>query len=283
MKSAFVGAIKLLRVPYWLMTGGISSLTAFALHQGTIDFTSYTLIFFSMAFISSGGFALNDFFDKETDVINKPNRPIPSGEISPKTALAFSVFFFLFGLSLAFALNWVCFLILVIDSALLILYSPYIKRTSGAISNILISGLIGTAFLYGEAAIYHTVGMASLSLYPISLGHMGGGALRDILSLEGDSKVGYPTLPQKVGVNTSMKIAGSFFAVTALLSPLPFFLQIFGWAYLLCITVWSIILLYSSFRLFTVPSSIENVRKYERLVTMSMVFVPLALVIEGIL
>ena len=35
-----------------------------------------------MAFITSAGFSINDYFDRESDAIIKPKRPIPSGLFS---------------------------------------------------------------------------------------------------------------------------------------------------------------------------------------------------------
>jgi hypothetical protein len=44
--------------------------------------------------------------------------------------------------------------------------------------------------------------------------------------------------------------------------------------------VWSIILIYSSIRIITSASTPAKVRKYERIVTMSMILLPLALIVE---
>jgi hypothetical protein len=52
--------------------------------------------------------------------------------------------------------------------------------------------------------------------------------------------------------------------------------------YLPLIMVWSILLIYSSIRLITSASSIQKVRKYERLITMSMMLLPLSLIIEAL-
>ena len=83
------GLIALLRLPYWLMTGGLSLLTAFAifaLSKNPLSLSPETavLIFFSMAFITSAGFAINDYFDRESDAVIQPKRPIPSGALSLK-------------------------------------------------------------------------------------------------------------------------------------------------------------------------------------------------------
>ena len=279
------GLIALLRLPYWLMTGGLSVLTAFAITKSMIIPQTIVLIFFSMAFITSAGFAINDYFDRESDSVIKPRRPIPSGALSLKQVIAISGVLFALGLIMAAYINWLSFAIIAADSLLLLIYSTLVKRKSGFVANVLIGILTGTAFMYGQATISlpPIVNLVSLSLYPIAFGTIGGNVLRDILSAEGDSKVGYPTLPQKVGASKSAKVAAVFFVLTAVFAPLPYFIGSFTAYYLPLILLWSLLLVYSSVRLATSASTVLNVRKYERLVTMSMILLPLALIVEATL
>ena len=282
-KTPAKGLIALLRLPYWLMTGGLSLLTAFAITKELLDFETVLLIFFSMAFITSAGFSLNDYFDRESDAVIKPKRPIPSGALSLKQVVAISAFLFSLGLFLAFLVNPLSLVILTVDSILLIVYSAFVKRKSGFAANVLVGILVGTAFLYGEATVPpYTISLVSLSLYPIACGTIGGNVLRDILSLEGDSRVGYPTLPQKIGNANSVKVAAFFFAATGLLAPLPYALGTFTVYYLPFMLLWSALLIYSSIRLAVSAQAVGNVRKYERLITMSMILLPLSLIIEAL-
>jgi geranylgeranylglycerol-phosphate geranylgeranyltransferase len=283
-KPSFKAIVSLLRLPYWMMTGGLSLITAFAVSKETLGPQAILLIFFSMAFITSAGFALNDYFDRESDAVIKPKRPIPSGAFSLKQVIIISTLLFAVGLTLGLLISQLSFAILLVDSALLIVYSAYIKRKSGLAANILVGLLVGTAFLYGEAALppSNTVTLISLSLYPICFGTIGGNILRDILSIEGDSKVGYPTLPQLVGNKGSTMAAAIFFSATAILAPLPYFLGFFSAYYVVLIFLWSAILLYSSIRLVASPPTVENVRKYERLITRSMILLILALILEAL-
>jgi geranylgeranylglycerol-phosphate geranylgeranyltransferase len=281
------GLIALLRLPYWLMTGGLSLLTAFAITKDPLSISIQTalLIFFSMAFITSAGFAINDYFDRESDAVIKPKRPIPAGALSLKQVVAISGVLFAVGLGLTYWLPPLSFIILAVDSIVLLFYSYLVKKKSGFIANIVVGILTGTAFLFGQAAISGTVTLISLSLYPIAFGTIGGNVLRDVLSVEGDSKVGYPTLPQKVGTPTSVKVAALFFLLTGLLAPLPslpYFADHFTIYYLPLILLWSVLLIYSSARLITSSSTVQNIRKYERIVTMSMILLPLALIIEAL-
>jgi geranylgeranylglycerol-phosphate geranylgeranyltransferase len=278
------GLIALLRLPYWLMTGGLSLLTAFAITKDPLSLSIQTilLIFFSMAFITSAGFAINDYFDRESDAVIKPKRPIPSGALSLKQVVAISGILFAVGLIMSYFINWLSFAIIAADSLLLLLYSYLVKRKSGFVANVLVGILTGTAFMYGEATVFNNVSLISFSLYPIAFGTIGGNVLRDILSMEGDSKVGYPTLPQKIGSVSAAKVGALFFLLTGLLAPLPYFIGKFTIYYLPLILLWSILLIYSSIRLTTSASTIQNVRKYERIVTMTMILLPLALIVEAI-
>ena len=262
------------------MTGGLATLVALALKSPNTNPQTIALTFFSMAFTASAGFSINDYFDRESDAVIKPNRPIPAGDLSPSFAAATSAILFSAALIQAYLLNWTCFLIILIDSLLLILYSSFIKRVSGFASNILVGALIGTAFLYGEAAGYGKITTSSLSLYPVCLGSIGGNVLRDVLSMDGDRKVGYSTLPLKVGVRRSVEVASLFFILCVLLAPLPFILQVFGVGYLVLICLWSLLILYSSIRLLKSDTSLEAIRRNERLLTMSMILLIIALLVE---
>src|SRR4030067_2804667 len=147
------GLIALLRLPYWLMTGGLALLTSLAITKGAMDLQTVLLTFFSMAFITSAGFALNDYFDKESDAIIKPKRPIPSGALSLKQVVAISLLLFVIGLRFCALINQLSLLILMVDSILLIIYSAFVKRKSGFAANVLVGILVGTAFVYGEAPV----------------------------------------------------------------------------------------------------------------------------------
>ncbi|MGD6806232.1 MAG: UbiA family prenyltransferase [Candidatus Bathyarchaeia archaeon] len=291
--SPIRGLVALLRLPYWLMTGGLSVLTAFAILKGNfadiptllgpMDVAVVALLtFFSLSFTASGGFAINDYYDRLSDAVIKPKRPIPSGALSKKQAVAVSAVFFALGLVISALINWLSFTIILIDSLLLLVYSYLIKRKSGFAANLLMGVLTGTAFLYGQATATNTVSLISWSLYPIAFGTIGGNVLRDIFSVEGDAKVGYPTLPQKIGNISAAKVGGVFFLLTGVLAPLPYLIGEFTVYYLPFILLWSVLLIYSALRLFTSATSIASIHKYERIVTMSMMLLPLALIVEGI-
>jgi 4-hydroxybenzoate polyprenyltransferase len=58
---------------------------------------------FSSAFLYASGMVWNDYFDAKIDAIERPERPIPSGKISPENAAIFAAI--LMTLGIAFALS----------------------------------------------------------------------------------------------------------------------------------------------------------------------------------
>jgi geranylgeranylglycerol-phosphate geranylgeranyltransferase len=263
------------------MTGGLSVLTMFTLHRGVPDFSLLGLVILSTICISSGGFAFNDYIDQESDAIVKKNRPIPSQNLAPWHALLVSIVIFTIGILASLKINWLCFGLAFMDTVLLVAYSAYVKKQAGFLGSFLMGFLIGTSFVYGEAALSGVITYTSFSLSFMSMGSIGGNILRDVLSLEGDLKAGYATLAAKRGPKFATKVGAIFFLLNAIASPIPWLVGAVGYAYLIPTIIWDIILVVSSFLLLRKPD-IEAVRKSERLVTRTMILIPIALILGAL-
>jgi 4-hydroxybenzoate polyprenyltransferase len=72
----------------------------------------------------------------------------------------------------------------------------------------------------------------------IAGGAIGLNVLKDISTLEGDLKVGYPTLAAKRGIRVAAIVGALFLLLSAIMSPLPFFVGVVSVAYLFPIAVW---------------------------------------------
>jgi 4-hydroxybenzoate polyprenyltransferase len=281
LKRRLKAVIMLLRPPYWLMTGGLSVLTIFTLQRGLPETNLLALVVLSAICISSGGFAFNDYVYQESDVIVKSNRPIPSKIIAPWEALLTSIVLFGIGLFAAQRINWLCFALALMDTVLLVAYSTIIKKSAGFFGSFLMGFLIGTSFVYGEAALSGVITITSFSLSFMSMGSIGGNILRDVLSLEGDLKAGYATLAAKRGPKFATKVGAVFFLFNAIASPIPYLVDAVGYAYLIPIIAWDIILVIAGVALLK-NSDIEVVKKQERLVTRTMILIPIALILGAL-
>jgi 4-hydroxybenzoate polyprenyltransferase len=168
------------------------------------------------------------------------------------------------------------------DTILLVAYSQIIKKFVGVIGSFLMGLLIGTSFIYGEAALFNTITITSFSLSFMSMGSIGGNILRDVLSLEGDKKSGYTTLAAKRGIKFATKVGAVFFLLNVLGSPVPYLVDAVSFAYLIPIIIWDIILVISSVSLLK-SQDISSVKKNERLVTRTMILIPIALIAGALL
>lgn len=117
----------------------------------------------TLAFGGAGGAAINDYFDRDSDAITHPDRPIPSHQISPATALQFSVLTFIVGLGLSIAINPLVLGIVGLNITLFTLYPRFIKRLSGFLSNLVMGYLGASIALFAEAVVVQTISFSSLS------------------------------------------------------------------------------------------------------------------------
>ena len=101
--------------------------------------------------------------------------------------------------------------------------------------------------------------------------------MRDVLSLQGDLKAGYATLAAKRGPEFAIKVGAVFFLLNAIGSPIPYLVDAVGYGYLIPIIIWNIILVVSGVSLLR-NQDIEVLKKHERLVTRTMVLIPIALI-----
>lgn len=106
--------------------------------------------------LTAASMAINDYYDRQTDAINEPNRPIPSGAVKPEGALILASFLTLIGFLSAYLTNMYCFLAAVIAWVVLATYTTIGKR-SGLPGNFLVSVCVAIPFVYGSVAIVDAV------------------------------------------------------------------------------------------------------------------------------
>jgi geranylgeranylglycerol-phosphate geranylgeranyltransferase len=154
------------------------------------------------AIATAGGNAVNDYVDRDIDRRNRPGRPIPSGAVAPRTALAAAAALFVVAAGLALQLPRPAVAIAVGNVALLATYTSVFKRLPG-VGNAVVAWLTGSAFLFGAAE-----------------------------DVEGDRAEGVRTLPTVVGRRRAVALAAVVLAAAVVASPLPYVDGTLGPAYL---------------------------------------------------
>jgi len=183
----------------------------------------------SAALILGGGNTLNDYFDVDTDKTNKPWRPIPSGKISMSDAFMLAIVFFMIGIGIANRINKSCMVLAILNTILLIVYAKYSKRLL-LLSNVTISYLVASVFIYGAFSTINNEQLASGNLLLISilvccsfLMTFSREIIKDIEDIEGDTKIYAKSLPIVIGVKKSNLVAVTIGISAVLLSVVPIF------------------------------------------------------------
>jgi geranylgeranylglycerol-phosphate geranylgeranyltransferase len=176
---------------------------------------------------------INDYFDADIDRINKPDRPIPSGQISGKTAFNTAMIEFVFGVLLAIFINLPAFLLALIFSILLYLYSYKLKKIA-LLGNLTVSLATASAFICGGVAVsrvYETVIPATFAFFY----HFGREIIKDIQDIKGDLQHHAKTFPIVYGIKASLYLTTASYLFLMMITYLPFALDIYSYKYFLII------------------------------------------------
>ncbi|MCC7558850.1 MAG: UbiA family prenyltransferase [Methanobacterium sp.] len=238
------------------------------------QFTFEVLMAAVVVFIVTGaGNSINDYFDHKIDAINKPERPIPSGRISLKTALIYSLSLFLVGIILAFSINFLLGMIAFLSSILMVFYARDLK-TKCLIGNLSISFLTGFCFVFGGIAVGQIMVSIYLGFYAFLM-TMAREIVKDMEDMEGDREEGATTLPLVYGTRTSSIIAAFFMIIASITSPVLYLVGIFNLFYLIILIVAIVVFISSAISILK-DQSLENTGKISKKIKMGMGIVFLA-------
>ena len=164
----------------------------------------------------------NDWFDREVDRINEPERPTAANMLAPATVLGIALALAVAALALAASLGTTVLYLSLGGLALALAYSApplRLKARSGWIANAACAfAYEGFAWVAGAAIFGHiTTGTLVLaSLY--SLGSHGLMTLNDFKSYEGDKRLGLRSLPVMLGLDGALRAAFAFIDVFQVLA-----------------------------------------------------------------
>lgn len=154
---------------------------------------------------AAGGYIINDCADVTIDRINKPHRPLPTGELSVRLATLMYICLFISGLLFSLINQWL--LLLTVGSILaLVAYAKKLKGTplTGNLTVALLSAasFISLRLLCSKVdnALYELALFAGLT-------HFLREQVKCLEDVEGDRLMGCSTLPIMAGVPTAKRVA----------------------------------------------------------------------------
>lgn len=247
------GFFEIARIPNCFMMGFAVIIGMFMSLGAAIPIYSAMVGFLVGFILVAGSMAINDILDEEIDVINSPNRPIPSGRVSKTEAAVFAAIMLPIGLSLAFIMSVLNLLIAIVAVCLMLYYNRFGKKT-GLPGNAVVSANLAIPFLFGGAVggIAPIVCVFALLAF---LAGMGREVIKGIADIPGDSRRGVRTLAVTKGAGIASKSGATFFVAAVLLSAIPIVLSMVSWLYLPIVLICDAGFLYSAYSIVKNPSS----------------------------
>ncbi len=184
-------------------------------------------------FIAAAGNIINDYYDFEIDKINRPDRPLVSGEISKRTAIKYYITLNGLGFFFAGYVSLSVLAIVLITASLLFIYSSKLKRIPLA-GNLLVAFLTGFVFIYAGIAAGNAAG-GVIPFFFAFLINLARELIKDIEDYEGDSVNKIKTMPIVKGIPFTKKIVSTLILLLIIFSPLPYFFFNYNFEFLLLI------------------------------------------------
>jgi geranylgeranylglycerol-phosphate geranylgeranyltransferase len=192
--------------------------------------------------------AWNDYIDIEIDRVNKPERPLPSGQVSPRGALIFFVAGAALSLVVAAAVSRQAFMIALGSNVLLYLYSWRLKCTV-LMGNAAVATIIALCFIFGGVAagnIRPVLPMAATAFFSI----MAREILKTMADYHGDLQQNCRTIAIVWGCKTARAFMIIFLGIAAVVMLGAYFVEQYSPVYLFII----LLCIYPTFAYITVQS-----------------------------
>ncbi|MCH6160762.1 UbiA family prenyltransferase [Streptomyces marispadix] len=204
--------------PYTLAYPGLVGLTGAALSSGdagTEGPATMGRLLVAWAAPTLGwvsGHYLGDWFDRALDAISKPQRPLPSGRLSPRTALVCGVGCAVAAAVAAASVNWRTVVLFGVAMLGIVAYSRLLKGR-GLTGNAVRGALTATTVVFGAMTVTDLPSWQVLlfagAFFAQDTASNLVGALRDV---EGDRRGGCLTLPVRRGVRAAVRTAAALHA-----------------------------------------------------------------------
>lgn len=207
---------------------------------------------FAVFFAMSGGNVINDYFDYKIDLINKPQRPIPSGRISLKNAKNYAYVLFIiaaiFGFLISYLANTAIPCIIVLFSDIILYLYAYKLKSTPLLGNLTVGFMTGLCFIFGgytfnNPEIIHISYILGFFAFIMTTARE---ITKDVEDIKGDEAEGAKTFPILYGSKLSAAIIFILIIIDCGLCPLLYINHIFNINYLIIIIIAALVFIYSA-------------------------------------
>jgi len=183
--------------------------------------------------LASFGNILNDVIDIPIDRINKPERALPTGNVSISQATAMAAAAVTAGMVCAAFTGPETFMAAGAISVALAAYNMWLKRIP-LLGNAVIGMLTASTFVYGGLPIGHIREMLYPALFAFAVNFIRE-LVKDIEDIEGDRAIGISTYPAVAGVVAAERLAAVLAFFLAASTSIPYTTGEYGGMYIVLV------------------------------------------------
>ena len=279
MVQKIVGLLTMMRLPNCVMIG-------FAVIVGEIISSvivpSRAVFYGFMAgfFLLAASMVVNDYFDREIDLINEPKRPLPSGVVSTTEALSFAAILGSLGLLSASKTGIPTLLIALLSLVIMISYNARVKKT-GLLGNVLVSTNVAIPFVYGGFAVDSLNWSLAIFALLAFLSSVGREIVNGIVDVPGDKSRGVRSIAVTKGNAIAGKYGATLFLAAVALSALPLLFGLVTYYYIPLVVICDIGFVLTAYSILINPSP-GNAKRSKKYVLLWMTFGLLAFVLGSL-
>ncbi|QZA88408.1 geranylgeranylglycerol-phosphate geranylgeranyltransferase [Salinarchaeum sp. IM2453] len=255
------GLVEITRPVNALVAGVLTFIGAFVAAGVPADIAAVGAAVGATVLATGAGNGVNDYFDREIDEINAPDRPIPRGAVSPTQALVFSIALMIIAVLLALTLPLPALIIAGINLIALLTYTSVFKGLPGA-GNVIVAGLGGSTFLFGAGAIGQINWTVGALFLLAALATLSREIVKDVEDIEGDREEDLYTLPMAIGERKAIHLSNGLLAIAILASPMPYLQGALEIGYLVVLVPAVALLGYAGYRSYDDPTIGQIYMKY---------------------
>ena len=275
-------AINLIRPINSIMVG-FAVIVGIGVASPKMIFSIYSLLgFLTGFFTSSFSMVVNDYYDIEVDKVNRPDRPLPSGAISPNFAIVLALILLFIGIASSMLISLNNFVIASVFAFLAWFYNFWGKRR-GFIGNIMVAASVAIPYIYGGMAVNNAYKPLLVWLALTSfLAATGREVIKTISDIKGDELRGVRSIARVHSLRFASILGAIMFLMAIVSSWIPFVTGIVGTVYAMLIIAPNLIFIYASIKILK-DSSEVNALNVKSISLLGMLIGLIAFLIGGII
>ena len=184
-------------------------------------------------FVSGSANISNDYFDRDVDRVNRPDRPLPSGRVSVAELWALFLVFAAAGLASAALLGPAVLALAAAAWGVALLYNVRLKE-AGLLGNLAVAFCVSMTVILGGVAAGAVNGLVLTFGALAFLFDLGEEIASDAMDVEGDSVRSSRSIAARSGRAHALRLSGVAFSLFIALTFLPFLAGWLGQVYLVC-------------------------------------------------